>query len=155
MCSSKWPRWIEPFAFGSALVTRILRCADIAVFVEKREARLYSRDPAFASAPSRSAWFFAVRTYNAAPSNSRRTAMANLEALDAFADPYLGETWRSLGCITRAEERDGRVEIDVTLGYPAEGLANELTQRLSAAVGAPVDLALSFAAPALSASPNL
>jgi hypothetical protein len=29
MCSRRWPRWIEPFALGSALVTRILRDPDM------------------------------------------------------------------------------------------------------------------------------
>jgi len=81
--------------------------------------------------------------------------MANLDALNAFADPYLGETWQTLGCVKRAEERGGVVEVDVALGYPAEGLARELTQRLSDAVGAPVELDLTFAPPALSASPSV
>jgi ATP-binding protein involved in chromosome partitioning len=81
--------------------------------------------------------------------------MANLDALNVFADPYLGDTWRSLGCVRRAEERSGVVEIDATLGYPAEGLVGDLIQRLSETVGAPVALELTFAPPALSASPTV
>jgi len=81
--------------------------------------------------------------------------MANLDALNAFPDPYLGDTWQSLGCVTRAEERGGIVEVDVALGYPAEGLVGDLTRRLSDAVGAPVKLALTFAPPMLSAGPNV
>jgi ATP-binding protein involved in chromosome partitioning len=81
--------------------------------------------------------------------------MAGIDAIERFADPYLGDTWQSLGALRRVEQRGKVVEIDVALGYPAEGLKAELTQRLSDAVGAPVVLSLAFEAPSLSASPNL
>ncbi len=72
-----------------------------------------------------------------------------------FADPYLGDTWQSLGVLRRVEQRGGTVEVDAVLGYPAEGLKADLTKRLSDAVGVPVVLSLGFEAPALSASGNL
>ena len=81
--------------------------------------------------------------------------MATIEALDRFADPYLGATWQSLGALRRVEQRGDAVQIDVVLGYPAEGLKDDLTQRLSAAVGARVELTLGYDAPTLSASPNV
>jgi len=81
--------------------------------------------------------------------------MTDRTAVDAFTDPYLGETWRSLGALGQVEERGGEVLIDATLGYPAAGLAEELRRQLSEAVGARVTLRLTFEAPSLSAGPNL
>jgi ATP-binding protein involved in chromosome partitioning len=81
--------------------------------------------------------------------------MATIEALDRFADPYLGVTWHSLGALRRVERRGDAVQVDAVLGYPAEGLKDDLTRRLSAAVGARVELTLGFDPPTLSASPNL
>ncbi len=81
--------------------------------------------------------------------------MSNIDALDRFADPYLGDTWQSLGVFRRVEQRGAHLEIDVVLGYPAEGLKDDLTKRLSDAVGADVALSLGFEAPALSVSETL
>jgi len=77
------------------------------------------------------------------------------EALDAFPDPYLGETWQSMGALRRVEHRRDVVEVEAVLGYPAQGLESDLRERLSAAVGAQVQLSLSFEPPALSGGPNL
>jgi ATP-binding protein involved in chromosome partitioning len=72
-------------------------------------------------------------------------------ALDQFPDPYIGRAWGALGAIRSAElAPSGHLEVRVALGYPARGLREELAARLSAAVGAPVTLALEFAPPALS-----
>ena len=57
--------------------------------------------------------------------------MATVDAVDRFADPYLGETWQSLGALRRVEQRGAVVQVDATLGYPAEGLKDDLAQRLS------------------------
>ena len=81
--------------------------------------------------------------------------MADIGALDRFADPYLGVTWQSLGALERVEQRGDVVEVTAVLGYPAEGLTIDLQRRLSDAVGAQVSLSLKFEPPALSASPNL
>src|SRR5262245_53290561 len=81
--------------------------------------------------------------------------MPNIGAVERFTDPYLGVSWQSLGALKRIEQRGGVVQIDVLLGYPAEGLGADLSQRLSEAVGVPVELALKFEAPSLSAGPNL
>jgi ATP-binding protein involved in chromosome partitioning len=81
--------------------------------------------------------------------------MADRAALDEFTDPYLRETWRSLGAFERIEERDGGVRVEATLGYPAQGLAEELRRQLSAAVGKRVTLQLGFDAPTLSGGSDL
>jgi ATP-binding protein involved in chromosome partitioning len=81
--------------------------------------------------------------------------MASNDVLDLFADPYLGESWKSLGAFRRREQRGEVLELDVVLGYPATGIAADLQQRLSEAVGSRVALSLTFDAPALSAGPNL
>jgi ATP-binding protein involved in chromosome partitioning len=81
--------------------------------------------------------------------------MPNIGAVERFTDPYLGVSWQSLGALRQIEQRGGAVQIDVSLGYPAEGLQRDLTQRLSEAVGAPVELTLKFDPPSLSAGPNL
>jgi ATP-binding protein involved in chromosome partitioning len=101
------------------------------------------------------AWFFPGRTYNARSFIADGWLMASNDSLDRFADPYLGDTWKSLGVLRRVEQRGSALEIDVQLGYPAAGIAGELQQRLSEAVGRPVALSLSFEAPSLSAGPNL
>ena len=100
------------------------------------------------------AWFFPGRTYNAQPFIDV-LRMAGNDTINQFADPYLGETWQSLGAVRRVEERRGVLEIEARLGYPAAGIAGELEQRLSEAVGGRVALSLSFEAPTLSAGPNL
>ncbi len=81
--------------------------------------------------------------------------MASIDALDRFADPYLGDTWQSLGAVRRVERRGAVVEIDAVLGYPARGLVDDLTRRLSNTVGEDVELSLGFEAPTLSASETL
>ena len=81
--------------------------------------------------------------------------MTDRATLDGFTDPYLHETWQSLGALGRVDVRDGEVRVDATLGYPAAGMVEELRRQLSETVGAPVALDLSFEAPTLSVGSNL
>lgn len=48
--------------------------------------------------------------------------------VEDFVDPYLGQTWQSLGARVLSSGK----RISVTLGYPAQGMQAQLTEQLSA-----------------------
>ena len=61
--------------------------------------------------------------------------------VEDFLDPYLGQSWGSLGATV---QRDGD-RITVGLGYPARGIQADAAERLAEFLGLPtVDLALTF-----------
>ncbi len=65
--------------------------------------------------------------------------------VERFVDPYLKRPWGELG----ARALSGGRRVSVTLGYPAAGLAQQLSERLAAFLGAErIDLDLRFKAPA-------
>ena len=64
--------------------------------------------------------------------------------IEQFTDPYLGETWQTLG----ARVLSAGSQVSVTLGYPALGRRERLATELAAFLGVPqVDLDLRFRAP--------
>jgi ATP-binding protein involved in chromosome partitioning len=64
--------------------------------------------------------------------------------VEDFVDPYLGQTWQSLGARVLSSGK----RISVTLGYPALGMQARLTEQLSAFLGVDdIELDLSFSSP--------
>lgn len=65
-----------------------------------------------------------------------------------FRDPYLKQTWGELNveCYLSAAA-GGHHKVRAVLGYPAEGMKDELTQSLAEYLGGPVELELEFLAP--------
>ncbi len=63
---------------------------------------------------------------------SQVSRLAVETALKDFVDPYLGSDLVSAKAVKAIEvEDDGRVKVDVVLGYPARGYAEELKQALA------------------------
>jgi len=63
--------------------------------------------------------------------------------VEDFVDPYLGQTWQSLGARVLSSGK----RISVTLGYPAQGMQTQLTQQLSAFLGVDdIELDIGFSA---------
>ena len=61
--------------------------------------------------------------------------------VEDFVDPYLGQTWQSLGARVLSSGK----RISVTLGYPAQGMQAKLTEQLSAFLGVDdIELDISF-----------
>jgi ATP-binding protein involved in chromosome partitioning len=87
---------------------------------------------------------------------SKTEPMSTARSPEQFPDPYLHSTWGALGAIRDVgEEAAGPLSVRAELGYPARGLARQLTSRLSEFVGRPVALTLGFAPPALSERPDV
>ena len=64
--------------------------------------------------------------------------------VEDFVDPYLGQTWQSLGARVLSSGK----RISVTLGYPAQGTQAKLTEQLSAFLGVDdIELDISFSSP--------
>lgn len=64
--------------------------------------------------------------------------------VEDFVDPYLGQTWQSLGARVLSSGK----RISVTLGYPAQGMQAKLTEQLSAFLGVDdIELDISFSSP--------
>lgn len=64
--------------------------------------------------------------------------------VEDFVDPYLGQTWQSLGARVLSSGK----HISVTLGYPAQGMQAKLTEQLSAFLGVDdIELDISFSSP--------
>ena len=64
--------------------------------------------------------------------------------VEDFVDPYLGQTWQSLGARVLSSGK----RISVTLGYPALGMQARLTEQLSAFLGVDdIELDLSVSSP--------
>ena len=63
--------------------------------------------------------------------------------VEDFVDPYLGQTWESLGARVLSSGK----RISVTLGYPALGMQAKLTEQLSAFLGVEdIELDIGFSA---------
>lgn len=63
--------------------------------------------------------------------------------VEDFVDPYLGQTWQSLGARVLSSGK----RISVTLGYPAQGMQAQLTEQLSAFLGVDdIELDIGFSA---------
>jgi ATP-binding protein involved in chromosome partitioning len=63
--------------------------------------------------------------------------------VEDFVDPYLGQTWQSLGARVLSSGK----RISVTLGYPALGMQAKLTEQLSAFLGVDdIELDIGFSA---------
>jgi ATP-binding protein involved in chromosome partitioning len=63
--------------------------------------------------------------------------------VEEFIDPYLGQTWQSLGARVLSSGK----RISVTLGYPAAGMQAQLTKQLSTFLGVnDIELDISFSA---------
>jgi ATP-binding protein involved in chromosome partitioning len=63
--------------------------------------------------------------------------------VEDFVDPYLGQTWQSLGARVLSSGK----RISVTLGYPALGMQAKLTEQLSAFLGVEdIELDIGFSA---------
>jgi ATP-binding protein involved in chromosome partitioning len=63
--------------------------------------------------------------------------------VEDFVDPYLGQTWQSLGARVLSSGK----RISVTLGYPAQGMQAKLTEQLSAFLGVDdIELDIAFSA---------
>ena len=63
--------------------------------------------------------------------------------VEDFVDPYLGQTWQSLGARVLSSGK----RISVTLGYPAQGMQDQLTKQLSAFLGVDdIELDIGFSA---------
>jgi ATP-binding protein involved in chromosome partitioning len=80
--------------------------------------------------------------------------MSAAAALSRFEDPYLRTSWGELGVIDRIEESGARVDVTVTLGYPARGLEAQLAAELARRAGRDVRLTCGFRPPALSTGRN-
>lgn len=77
------------------------------------------------------------------------------ERLSGFSDPYLGESWGTLGAIRKVTDEGSSCDIEAVLGYPARGLHGALEQALGAWLGRSVTLQLEFASPDLSVSSSV
>ena len=63
--------------------------------------------------------------------------------VEEFIDPYLGQTWQSLGARVLSSGK----RISVTLGYPAAGMQTQLTKQLSTFLGVDdIELDIGFSA---------
>jgi ATP-binding protein involved in chromosome partitioning len=63
--------------------------------------------------------------------------------VEEFIDPYLGQTWQSLGARVLSSGK----RISVTLGYPAAGMQAQLTKQLSTFLGVDdIELDIGFSA---------
>jgi ATP-binding protein involved in chromosome partitioning len=59
------------------------------------------------------------------------TARTDVEnALKGYVDPYLEQDLVTAKCVNRFEPRDGRIEVDVELGFPAAGYRETLIAAL-------------------------
>jgi ATP-binding protein involved in chromosome partitioning len=72
-----------------------------------------------------------------------------------FVDPYLGESWATLGASISVEDSGSELAIEVELGYPAATMRAEFEQAFAKLIGRPVALKLHYAPPALSQTPPL
>jgi len=64
-----------------------------------------------------------------------------------FIDPYLKQTWGELNVECYLSPADGGHKVRAILGYPAQGMQEQLSTALASHLGGPVELTLEFVAP--------
>jgi ATP-binding protein involved in chromosome partitioning len=75
-------------------------------------------------------WTGPVRTFLEAVFMADVTREQVEEALKGYTDAAMGKDLVSAGCISNVEIDGGKVKVDVTLGYPAKGVQEEIAAAL-------------------------